>query len=383
MRIAQGKLMSQQPKKMIENLLSIADVQINGSRPWDIQVHDSRLYGALLMHGSLGLGEAYMQSWWDAASLDQFFDHVLSARLDQKVKFNWDMLIQVIKHKIINSQSKKHAFEVGEQHYDLGNNLYEAMLDSRLVYTCGYWKNANNLEEAQKNKLALTCQKLQLKPGMKILDIGCGFGSFAKYAAENYDVSVVGITISKEQLSLGKKLCEGLNITLRLQDYRDLLLQNEQFDRIVSLGMFEHVGTKNDATYMKVAHHCLKDQGLFLLHTIGNAEKTMGTDPWITKYIFPNSRIPTMVEIAKAVENKFIVEDWHNFGAYYDQTLMAWHQNFISHWDVLKSQYSNQFKRMWEYYLLSCAGAFRSRNVQLWQILMSKGIVKHVVETFR
>lgn len=366
--------------RVFENLLNYADVKINGSRPWDIQVHNTDLYVDALSRGSLGLGEGYLQGWWNTESLDQFFYYLLSARLDQKIKKNIILIAQVIKEKLFNLQSKKRAFQIGEHHYDLGNDLFEAMLDQRMVYTCAYWKDQDNLEAAQEAKLALTCKKLHLKPGMRILDIGCGWGSFAKYAAEHYDVEVVGVTVSKEQIALGNVFCKGLNVALRLQDYREI---NETFDRIVSLGMFEHVGNKNYDMYMRVADRCLKDQGLFLLHTIGSAETTLGTDPWISKYIFPNGKIPSMVEIAKAVEKKFIVEDWHNFGADYDKTLMAWHKNFIAHWDTLKGKYSETFRRMWEYYLLSCAGAFRARYVQLWQIVMSKGVVKGGVESFR
>ena len=372
--------MNNKSKRIIENILLIADIKINGSRPWDIQVHNPLLFDALLSDGSLALGESYMKKWWDVESLDQFFYHLLSARLDKKVKYNFKLWLQILRQKIFNLQSQKRAFQVAEQHYNIGNNLYKAMLDDRMVYTCAYWRNANNLNEAQEAKLKLSCEKLHLKPGMRILDIGCGWGSFAKYAAENYDVEVVGITVSEEQVTLGKKLCHGLNVDIRLQDYRDI---NEKFDRIVSLGMFEHVGKKNYDTYMAVVNRCLKDQGLFLLHTIGNAETRSGSDPWINKYIFPNGKIPSMVEIAKAIDGKFTVEDWHNFSADYDKALMAWYKNFIVSWNGLKADYNKTFERMWEYYLLSCAGSFRARNVQLWQIIVSKGIVTGGVKSFR
>lgn len=355
----------------LEALLAQADIQINGSRSWDMQINNPQFLKGLLSGGSLALGESYMQNFWDAEALDQFFYHLISAKLDEKIKFNLKLYFECLKQKIINLQSKKRAFQIAKKHYDLGNDLFQAMLDKRMVYTCGYWRDAKNLDDAQEAKLKLTCEKLQLKPGMCVLDIGCGWGSFVKYAAENYGVNVVGISVSAEQIKLGQSLCRGLPIELRLQDYRDV---NEPFDRIVSLGMFEHVGKKNYNAYMQIVYRCLKNNGLFLLHTIGNAITLSGTDPWITKYIFPNSRIPSMCEIANAIEKKFIMEDWHNFGADYDNTLMAWHKNFIAHWDQLKNKYPARFKRMWEYYLLSCAGAFRARSVQLWQILMSKGM---------
>ena len=227
-------------------------------------------------------------------------------------------------------------------------------------------KIASNLDEAQEAKLNLICQKLYLRPGMKILDIGCGWGSFAKYAAEKYQAEVVGITISQKQLELAKIRCEGLPITLRFQDYRDV---NERFDRIVSVGQMEHVGYKNYNTYMQMVHRCLKNEGIFLLHTIGSNKTVKSTDPWIEKYIFPNGQIPSAEQLTKAANGFFILEDWQNFGADYDKTLLAWHQNFVQNWEALKAQYDERFYRMWTYYLLACAGAFRARLLQLWQIV--------------
>jgi cyclopropane-fatty-acyl-phospholipid synthase len=366
--------------KIVEELLSHADIEINGSRPWDIQLKNARLFDDVLSRGSIALGEGYMQGYWDAERVDEFIFRVLASHLDEKVKINLDFIMQVLHRKFVNIQSKNRAFRIGEQHYDLGNDLYEAMLDKRMVYTCAYWRNADNLDDAQAAKLKLVCDKLHLKPGMRVLDIGCGWGSFAKYAAENYGVEVVGITVSKEQVALGMARCKGLPVDLRLQDYRDI---DELFDRVVSLGMFEHVGAKNYNTYMQVAERCLKDKGLFLLHTIGNAVTQQAVDPWINKYIFPGGKLPSVVEIAKAAEGRFIMEDWHNFGADYDTTLMAWHKNFMANWEHLKSNYDETFKRMWEYYLLSCAGSFRARYVQLWQVTLSKGVILGGVESFR
>ena len=202
-----------------------------------------------------------------------------------------------------------------------------------------------------------------------MLEIGCGWGSFAKYAAETYGAEVVGITVSKEQVELARKRCKGLPVEIRLQDYREI---NEPFDHIVSLGMIEHVGNKNYRTYMQTVHRCLKDDGIFLLHTIGSNISVYTTDAWIAKYIFPNSHLPSIRQLALATEGLFVMEDWQNFGAYYDKTLMAWFQNFDAGWDKVKSNYSEQFYRMWKYYLLSCAGSFRARKNQLWQVVFSK-----------
>ncbi len=371
---------SKSMKNAIQELLSLADVQINGDRPWDIQVHDEKLYSRVLAGGSLALGESYMDSWWDVEQLDEFFNHILSANLDKKVRPSLPLVSGYLKSKIFNEQTRRKSKVVGEKHYDIGNDLYERMLDKRMTYTCGYWKEAKTLDEAQEAKLDLACRKLGLRPGMKVLDIGCGWGSFAIFAAEKYGVEVVGITISKEQVELGKKRAAGLPVELRFQDYREV---TEKFDRIVSLGMFEHVGVKNYRAYMQVVDRCLKDDGLFLLHTIGGNKSTSGTDPWIAKYIFPNSMLPSAAQITKSAEGIFRLEDWHNFGPYYDNTLMAWFNNFDRHWEEIKDKYGERFYRMWKYYLLACAGSFRSRKNQLWQIVFSKVHSTHVYESIR
>jgi len=357
----------------VSELLKISGVRLNGNDPWDIQIFNQDFYGYILKYGSLGLGQAYMNRWWECKHLDQFFEKVVRADLESKIKSNTWMLFKLALLKIINLQTKNRSLEVGKKHYDLGNDLFECMLDTRMNYTCGYWKNANNLDDAQRDKLELSCQKLMLKPGMRILDIGCGFGALAKYAAENYGVNVVGITISKEQYQYAQKNCKNLPIEIRFQDYRDV---NETFDRVVSLGMFEHVGYKNYHVYMKKVHQCLSNDGLFLLHTIGNNISDISGDEWINKYIFPNGMLPSIAQIGKAYEGLFVLEDLHNFGADYDKTLMSWYSNFEKHWDKLKNQYDERFYRMWRYYLLSCAGMFRARRTQLWQFVFSKqGII--------
>lgn len=355
-------------KKKIQNLLDLADIKINGDRDSDIQVHDDRLYRRVLLGGSLALGESYMDGWWDAKALDKFFYKVLDAKLNKKIS-SLPALPGLLKSKALNLQNKVRARIVGEQHYDVGNNLFKEMLDKRMVYSCGYWKDAQNLDDAQEAKMELICQKIKIEEGMTVLDIGCGWGSFAKYAAEKYQARVVGITISKEQVKLAEKLCKNLPVEIRLQDYRDV---KEKFDRVVSVGMFEHVGKKNYRKYMQVVYDRLKDGGLFLLHTIGGNKSVTAIDPWLNKYIFPNAMLPSVKQIGKAAENLFVLEDWHSFGSDYDRTAMAWHENFINKWGKIKENYDDRFYRMWTYYLLRCAGVFRSRKYQLWQIVYSK-----------
>lgn len=356
-------------KEIIESFLRGTGVMINGSNIYDLKVHNENFYARVLRQGSLGLGESYMDGWWDCQALDQFFDKILKANVDSRVASNWNVISSFVLNSILNAGKKSKAFQIGEKHYDIGNDLYRAMLDKRLTYTCGYWKDTKNLDEAQESKLDLVCRKIGLKQGQKVLDIGSGWGSFIGYAAEKYGVNTLGITVSKEQKKLADTLYQHLPVQTQLQDYRDI---TGKFNHVVSLGMFEHVGSKNYRTFMKTVHNVLEDDGLFLLHTIGSSYSGGGTDPWTLKYIFPNSMTPSMQQIAKSIEGLFVMEDWHNFGADYDTTLMAWHRNFENNWNAIKSNYNERFYRMWRYYLLSFAGSFRARRNQLWQIVLSK-----------
>jgi cyclopropane-fatty-acyl-phospholipid synthase len=355
-------------RNRIEKLLNQADVRVNGDRPWDITVHHCKLFKRLALQGSLGLGESYMEGWWDCAAIDQLVCELLKAEINRQVPTLGTCLAS-IGARLINPQKPERSLLAGRHHYDIGNDLFERMLDSRMTYSCAYWKDAETLEAAQEQKLDLVCRKLHLKPGMRLLDIGCGWGGLARFAAERYGVEVVGVTISREQLSLAKERCRELPVEIRLQDYRHI---NERFDRIVSVGMFEHVGYKNYRAFMAVADRCLNQGGLFLLHTIGGNKSVTTTEPWIKRYIFPIGMIPSAVQITSAFEGLFMLEDWHDFGHYYDRTLMAWWRRFEDAWPDLSGKYGERFHRMWRYYLLSCAGAFRARFNQLWQIVLTK-----------
>lgn len=357
-------------KEIVKNLLNPMDILINGDRPWDIQINNPKFYQRVISGGSLALGESYMDGWWDCKSLDEFFKRILEDRIDKKVKSTSPAVLwEVFKARVMNVQSRTRSFIIGKRHYDIGNTLFKNMLDKGLNYSCGYWQNARTLDEAQAGKLDLICRKIGLKPGMKVLDIGCGWGGFATYAAKNYGVNVTGITVSKEQARYARNASKDFDVNIELVDYRQL---NEKYDRIVSIGMFEHVGWKNYRTFMEVVHRCLNDEGLFLLHTIAGNTPAKFTDPWINAYIFPNSMLPSASQISQAAEGMFVLEDWHSLGQYYDQTLMAWYDNFTHNWNQIKDQYDIRFFRMWTYYLLTCAASFRSRRNQLWQIVFSK-----------
>jgi cyclopropane-fatty-acyl-phospholipid synthase len=355
--------------------LEKAGIEIDEGRPQDIAIHDDRLFDRVKRDGLVGLGDAYADGWWDCPRLDEFFDRCIRAGLTDRLRYTRPVFIDYIKQLLFNLQLRPAARSNCERHYNLGDDLFRLMLDRRMVYSCAYWQDARDLDQAQEHKLELVCRKLGLKaggPGQRILDIGCGWGGFARYAAERHGASVVGITVSSDQQRIAQECCRGLPVEIRLQDYREL---NEPFDHIASIGMFEHVGQKNHRRYMQVAARCLKPGGLFLLHSFAARRSYPSThDPepvWVERNIFPGMLVPSLKQIGAALDGLFVMEDLHNFGTDYDPTLMAWHDNFERNWPLLKDRYDERFHRVWRYYLLHCAAAFRSRKFQLWQMVLS------------
>lgn len=355
-------------KALMCTILEEADIKVNGNRPWDIQVHDERLYKRVVKQGTLGLGEAYMDSWWDCRALDVMICKAIRSRLTRHVSHKAPALVGLLCHRLFNLQSVRRAGMVAEQHYNFGNEMFEQMIGPSMNYSCGYWKNARTLDEAQQDKMELICRKMGLQEGMEVLDIGCGWGGLSRYMAERHKVRVTAITISTEQVAYARKKHADLPVKWLLQDYRSL---TGRFDRIVSVGMFEHVGPKNYAAFFDTIKRILHPKGLFLLHTIGNNTRMRGTDPWISKYIFPNGIIPSSERLAQVLADRYVIEDWHNFGADYDKTLMAWHSRFDQ--GEMQGIFScpKRVSRMFRYYLLTCAGAFRARDLQLWQVVLS------------
>jgi len=360
--------------QFLAELLKEADIHINGDRAGDISIYNNQLPERIFREGSLGIGESYMDKWWDSTKLDITLTKAHRADLDKKILKHWriwPVLFSTMIENIITNPQKKKAFEIGKKHYDVGNELYSRMLDKRMVYSCGYWKSARTLDKAQEAKLELCCKKLGLKKGDKVLDIGCGWGSFLFYAEKRYKIKGVGLTVSKEQ----KKHCDSIdrkNITVLLTDYRTM---HEKFDHIISIGMFEHVGWKNYPSYMSVVDRCLKPGGKFLLHTIGQDKASISVNPWIHKYIFPHGHLPALRQIKNAAQGKLHIWDVHEIGKDYDPTLMSWFANFDKHWKEIRKKhpkYDEKFYRMWKFYLLSCAAGFRTEKLRVWQILLSK-----------
>lgn len=366
--ISHKKQQNNPSRKFLEPILARAGIRIDGYHPWDIRIHNDAVFSRIRNHGTLGLGEAYMDGWWSCDQLDEMFCKLFKAGLRTSVR-PWVDRFLALRSVLVNLQRKSRAWEVGRRHYDIGNNLYREMLDERMIYSCGYWKHADNLNAAQEAKLDLVCRKLYLEPGMRVLDIGCGWGGAARFAAENYGVKVVGVTVSAEQAASAADLCRNLPVEIQLKNYTDI---RGRFDRIFSLGMFEHVGFKNYHKYMQFVADRLEQHGLFLLHTVGSSYTDTVGNAWVNRYIFPNSMLPSAAQIGRAAENRLVMEDWQNFGPDYDRTLMAWFENFERAWPDLEKKYDEHFYRMWKYYLLSFAGSFRARENQLWQVVFSK-----------
>ena len=367
-------------QRYLENLLSGAGIEINGGRPYDMRVLDDRIFTRALTGGVEGLLDGYVQGWWETDRFDELTARLLSNAVSLPESSRTSLLLASLAARLFNLHTRRRTLKL-RKHYDLGNDLFEAMLDPRLVYSCAYWKNASTLEEAQEAKLDLIAKKIGLKPGMRVLDIGCGWGGFAKFVAERYGVSVVAITIAKEQYKLAKSRCEGLPVEVRLQDYRDL--RETPFDAVVSIAMFEAVGFKNYSHFMKIVRRHLKPDGLFLLHTIGGNVSSVTGNAWVERNIFPDGMLPSAKQLSAAAEDLMVIEDWHNFGADYDKTLLAWFRNFEANWPRLRDKYGDRFYRMWKCYLMIFAGAFRVRYVQLWQIVFSPSGIRGGCQSVR
>lgn len=353
----------------IAKKLAEVGIEINGPHDWDPQIKNEGLYNRVIAEKNLGLGEAYMDGWWECKRIDELINRVLRCGVENDMKGSLHYTLLTLPMKLLNLQTISRSHQVAEEHYDTGNDLFFSFLDPLHQYSCGYFKNTDDLETAQINKLELIAKKLELKAGDTLLDIGCGWGGLAKYMAQKYGCKVTAVNISQEQLAFAREDCRGLPVEFLDCDYRNI---QGQFDKVVSVGMFEHVGHKNFRVFMETVHRVLKKNGIFLLHTIASNASALNTDMWLNKYIFPNGNLPSAAQIASAAEGLFVVEDLHNFGSQYDKTLMCWYRNFIKSWPTIAEKYGERFKRMWTYYLLCCAGSFRSRTIQLFQVLMTK-----------
>ena len=346
-----------------------ADIRVNGSRPWDIQVHNKKFFSRLLKDGSIALGESYVDGWWDCKQIDQFVYRLLKNNILSKLHMSFINKAYNLRVKLLNLQSKKKAKKNVSFHYNLGNDLFEATLGKYMSYSCAYWKNAKNLDQAQKNKMDLICKKLKLKKGMNVLDIGYGWGGFAKFAADKYRVKVVGLTLSQDQYLYALTYCRDSNVEIRVEDYRD---HKGQYDRVVCIEMMEHVGPKNHRDFMECVHNNLKKDGLFLLQSISTSVSAKRNDPWIDKYIFPGTVPLSAKQITTASEGLFYIADWHDFTEDYHKTMLEWHKNFKKNWKDINQNYDEQFYRLWEFYLLCCPATALAKTYHLWQVVFAR-----------
>lgn len=369
-------------RDLVTELAAIAGITINGSNPYDIAVHDARFFARVARDGSLGLGESYMDGWWDSEDLAELHRRIAAADLSSHLRGNTRLLLKGLAAKWFNLQKPSRAYVVADQHYNLTVKAYRCMSDPYITLSCGYWKESNNLDLAQEAKLDLICRKLGLNAAHHVLDVGCGFGSFARFAAKNYGCRVTAINVAAEQIEVARDLSDGLPVNYVLCDYREVTKRfgEGSFDHVVSAGMFEHVGGQNYRRYMEELCNVLKPCGLFLLHTIGSNVSVHQNDPWFDRYIFPNGMLPSIAQIGKSIERLFVMEDWHNFGYDYFLTLMAWCENFKRNWDGPRD---DPFFRMWMYYLTCSAGQFLARRVQLWHLVLAKSGVPAGYQTVR
>lgn len=355
-------------EKVAREILARAGVTLGGGGALDITVHDQRFFDRVLSERELGLGESYQQGWWDANQLDEFLTVMQTIDVRSLVRPTVAMLRTVLGARLCNRQSRRRAIQNARAHYDIGNDLYERMLDKRMIYSCGYWREAADLDSAQEAKLDLVCRKLGLERGMRLLDIGCGWGGFAQFAAERYDVHVTGISPAREQVALARERTESLQVRIEQMDYRDI---DGSFDRITSIGMMEHVGPRNLRTLFDKCREVLAPEGMMLHHSIGSNDHKAVGDPWFDKYIFPGGVLPSLGQISRAAEGDWSIEDVHNFGPDYDTTLMEWHRRISERWSEIPD-YDEGFRRTWDYYLLSSAAGFRSRSLQLFQTVFTR-----------
>ncbi len=355
--------------RICERVLGPADIRLNGSRPWDIQIHDERALERSLLHGSVGFGESFVDGWWSTRDLEELSCRLALASVDDVARLLPGGLWLGLFAKLANRQTRPRALSVVKEHYDFGNDLFFGFLGKHPNYSCGYFSGTHDLDEAQRLKMDLICQKLCLRPGDRLLDVGGGWGEFAHYAASHYGARVTSINLSEAQMQVGRKRCQGLDVQVVRSDYRDM---HGEFDKIAAIAMFTHVGYKNYPSFMQTMHRLLKPEGIFLMEGVWGNSSVTHIDAWMDKYIFPNAMIPSGAQTFAAFEKLFVAEDLHNFAPSYVETLRAWRKNLEISWPGLSPNYDERVRRIFEFYFNLIAGFFRARALQNWHLVLTK-----------
>ena len=364
-----------EPPGVISELLAGAAVRINGDAPWDIQVYDEKVYRLILTQGSLGLGRAYMEGLWDSDQLDETFHRLLAADIDTKM-VGWArvrLLGEVLRQRLFNLQSPQRAFQVAEQHYDIGNDVFESMLDSRMIYSCAYWEHASSLEQAQQHKLDMICRKLQLQPGERLLEIGCGWGGLAGHLADR-GAEVDAISLSDAQLAWARRHHMGPRFLK--QDYRDTA---GSYDGIVSVEMVEALGREYWPTFMDCVARNLKPGGRAAIQFISIRDDLFdayaASADFIQAYIFPGGLLIRTSEFRRLAEARGLAwQDQVDFGPDYAETLKTWRVNFNNAVveGCLPPGFDARFVELWRFYLLYCEGGFRGGGIDVHQVTLVK-----------
>ncbi len=356
-------------RRPVEHIFSRAGVSINGTKPWDIRVNDNRFYRDVLINGSLGLGESYMRQQWTTDDLEGLFYRLCSSDLEKTSRRIPSQHFSRLFDFFINRQSHARAKSNAEHHYNLGNDLFFEFLGKFKNYSCGYFENADTLDEAQAAKMHKLCQLLDLKKGDRLLDVGGGWGEFAKFAATQYDCDVTSINIAQEQINHAREHCRDTAVEIVKSDYRDM---TGTYNKIAVVAMFTHVGHKNYRVFMQTMSGLLEPGGKMVMETVGGLESKTRCEPWTDKYIFPGGLIPSMEQIDHSVRGLFKRDSVHEFGHHYAVTLQHWHRNFIEAWPRLRAHYSESMRLMFEYFFLSVAGDFRAKGLLHYHIAFSK-----------
>lgn len=355
-------------KLTLTTLLREANIEPNGASPWDPQIKDERFYRTVLLRGSVGLGDAYLNGWWECADISGFILRIIKSGIHLRVP-RVDIFLRRLRFGLIDAQNRIRSKRVAELHYDEDPYIFEVMLGSTNSYTCARWKGVITLDAAQQQKMDLLCKKAGLSSGMTVLDIGSGWGGFLAYAAERYQVRGIGLTISKTQLDYARKRYGNLPVEFRLQDYRDFV---GGVDAVVSICVIEHVGSDHYREYFqKVRETLTREDGFFAMQCILACDTQARMDPWTEKHIFPNGILPTLERIENAVEGILHIVDREFFRDDYVRTFSAWYENLVRNKNAIIARCGVRYFRKYEYYLCLYIAGFGSGRIDVGQFVLS------------